>query len=271
MLNQKKIEDYLSSLTANGASLETIRAYRTDLSVALDYIGLNAPDWATLERAAQSNYLNVVRSQWAPKTLQRRLGTLRSWARWAGAPADFLANYKAPKSAPPRPHPIAEGIPGVVAMIESSRNPRHRALCALTGLMGLRVDEAIHVLPEHFNFSDGTLTVRGKGDKTRVIPVSDSAWKYIGRAHATAAANGGPLVPLSNRGARKAISRHARNAKLGNHVSSHDMRATFATAAYSKTKDLRAVQELLGHADAKTTQVYTQVSMASMRAAASVA
>jgi site-specific recombinase XerC len=269
MLTKQKVEDYLSSLTANGASPETVRAYRTDLRVALDYIGINAPDWPTLERASQQ-WLNLMRTQWAPKTLQRRLGTLRSWARWAGAPADFLASYKAPKPAPARPHPISEGIPGVVAMIRSSRNPRHRALCALTGLMGLRVAEAISVRPEHFDTATWTLTVRGKGDKTRVVPITPTAWGFIGRAHAAAVASGGPLVPLSNRGARKAISRHARNAKLGNHVASHDMRATFATAAYDKTKDLRAVQELLGHADAKTTQVYTQVSMASMRAAASV-
>ena len=269
MLSKTTIEAYLSSLVWNGASENTIRCYRTDLLTALDYIGANAPDWPSLERGAQT-YLNNVRSQWAPKTTQRRLGTLRSWARWAGAPATFLAAYKAPTPAPAQPHPIPEGIPGVIAMIRTSRNPRHRALCALTGLMGLRVAEAIAVRPEHFDLTEWTLTVRGKGDKTRIVPISTLAWGFLTRAYADAVAAGGVLVPLTNRGARAAITRHARNAKLSRHVASHDMRATFATAAYDKTKDLRAVQELLGHADAKTTQTYTQVSMTQMRRAVEV-
>lgn len=267
MLTKENIQNYLADLAANGATTETIRAYRNDLEGAHRAIDPSISDWSEFEKAAQG-WLNDNRATWSPKTTVRRLGTVRSWAKASGAPASILAGYKAPKPSPPQPHPIPEGIDGVVAMIRSSRNPRHRALCALTGLMGLRVGEAIGVRPEHFSVPDHTLTVRGKGDKTRVVPVSLAAWAFIVPAYGLASKNGGTLVPLTNRGARAAITRHARNAHLSRHVASHDMRATFATAAYGKTKNLRAVQELLGHADAKTTQVYTGVSMADMREAA---
>ena len=155
-------------------------------------------------------------------------------------------------------------------MIERTRNPLHRALLTLTGLMGLRVDEAIHVVPQHFNMAEMTLTVRGKGDSTRVIPISTMAWKYLEPRYKMCLPVYCRLVPYSNRGARKAITRHGANANISRRVSSHDMRATFLTAAYAKTKDLRAVQELAGHADPKTTMTYTQISMTAMREAADV-
>ena len=274
MLTMTSIENYLANLIANGASEETTRAYRPDLTGALAYVGrTGAPpalDWPTTEAAFKS-YLNDNRGTWAPKTTRRRLGTLRSWARYSGAPDTFLGDYRAPIPAPPQPHPIPESIDGVLRMIMSTRNPRHRALCTLTGLMGLRVHEAVDVRPDDFDMAEMTLTVRGKGSKTRIVPVSETAWKHLHKAYALADANGTTLVRIGNRGARAAISRHARNAGLSRHVASHDMRATFATAAYRKSKDLRAVQNLLGHADPATTQVYTEVAMTQMRNAAEVA
>lgn len=268
MLTTSSIHLYLENLERNGNSVQTIRAYNTDLRLALPDVIL-CRTWDEAETAF-ARFLTKNRTTWAPKTTQRRLGTYRSWAKWAGAPATFLLSYKSPKPAAPQPHPIPEGISGVVAMMASTRNPRHKALCALTGLLGLRVGEAVTITPASFDLIEMTLTIRGKGDKTRVVPVSDAAWKQIKGAHALAVANGGTLLRMSNGGARRAITRHGRNADLSRPVSSHDMRATFATTAYRNSKNLRAVQELLGHADAKTTQVYTEVSMADMRAAAAV-
>lgn len=272
MLTQASVDAFLLHLERMGRSDLTVRAYRTDLTNALEAIPpLDNEDWTTVENAIAA-YINQQRNTLAPKSLRRRLSALRGWAKHAGHPGTLLDGYKLPVPSAPQPHPIPEGIDGVVSMIRSSRNPRHRALCALTGLVGLRVDEAIRVTRSDFDLSARTLTVRGKGDKTRVVPFGETAWKFICKAYEVATENDGEvLVPLRNRGARAAISRHARNAGLSRHVSSHDMRATFATAAYGHTHDLRAVQELLGHADPATTQVYTGVTMSSMRAAAEVA
>lgn len=278
MLTDNSIEDFVTHRRAFGASEETCRAYRQDLLAVLpDFNDLRASstmpiDWAETEFLF-ANYLTTHRAELAARTIRRRMAAFRAWARWRGN-RELLRDYKPPTPAAPEPHPIPEGIDGVIRMICSTRNPRHKALCALTGLMGLRIDEAVRVRPEDFDFTDPnapTLVVNGKGSKTRIVPVSATAWAHLRRAHQRAIDEGTSLVRLTNSGARKAITRHARNAGLSRHVKSHDMRATFGTAAYEKSKDLRAVQELLGHADAKTTQVYTGVSTATKRAAAEVA
>ena len=221
--------------------------------------------------ATAAKYLNLGRKEWAPKTTCRRLTTLRSYGQWIGFPA-FLANYKPPTPSKSQPHPIPEGIPGVEAMIARTRNPLHKALLAMNGLMGLRIDECINITCDCFNLSEMTLKVRGKGDKTRVIPISDKAWGFIKARYAQCDASSLaiPLVPYSNRGARKAITRHGRNADLSRPVASHDLRATALTASYDKSKDLRAVQELAGHADPKTTMIYTRVGLEAMREAANI-
>lgn len=268
MLTEHSVERFLAHMKRNGASPQTIRAYRTDLAQAMTYVDPEM-DWEQTEDAL-TDYLYDNRERYSPKTIQRRLSTFRSWAKWAGK-KDLLENYRAPKAAPTDPHPIPEGIDGVMRMIQSTRNPRHKALCTLTGLMGLRVAEAIAVRPEHFDHEHDLLVVRGKGDKVRHVPVTRTAWKFLKTAHKHASVSGTTLVRLSDRGARASVSRHAKRAGLSRHVSSHDMRATFATAAYEKGHDLRAVQELLGHSDSKTTQIYTRVSMNAKRAAAEVA
>ncbi len=275
MITNQKIQDYLTHLQARGFSQNTLRAYRADLEGLLIHLAtIQAPtNFRDLEGEC-AKYLNKYRQTWAPKTTVRKLGTIRSFGVWlcgGQQPGrDFLANYKPPTPAAHQPHPIPEGIDGVKAMIARTRNPLHKALITLTGLMGLRVDEAIHVLPEHFDLIEMTLKIRGKGDKTRVIPISDVAWSHLHGRYIDACAADAAMVPYTNSGARKAITRHGRNAGLSRPISSHDMRATLATAAYRNSKDLRAVQELLGHADARTTQVYTEVSMESMRSAVNV-
>lgn len=241
-----------------------MRAYKSDLE-GLDLFCATAV--GVLEHQAAA-YLNIMRREWSPRTTCRKLASFRAYGQWLGQPG-FLATYKPPVPSVSQPHPIPEGIDGVVRMIETSRNGVHRCLLALNGLLGLRVAEAIEVRPEHFDLIEMTLSIRGKGDKTRVIPVSTRAWEYIRDqyTYCTQVAPGQRLVPYSNRGARKMVTTRARRAGLSRPVASHDMRATTLTAAYNKSHDIRAVQELAGHADIKTTQVYTGVTMAAMREA----
>lgn len=268
--NPQTIQQFLADLTTRGLSENTIRAYRADLEGLNTFINADPFTDATAEQFA-AMYLNQGRKVWAPKTTCRKLTTFRSYGEWCKEPL-FLANYKPPVPATAQPHPIPEGIDGVVAMIQRTRNPLHRCLLALNGLMGLRIEECITVTADCVNVDEMTLKIRGKGDKTRIIPISPRAWTYIfdQYLYCDKIDPGKPLVPYSNRGARAAISRHGRNAGLSRHVRSHDLRATALTAAYNKTKDLRAVQELAGHADPKTTMTYTGVSMAAMREAANL-
>jgi site-specific recombinase XerD len=157
-------------------------------------------------------------------------------------------------------------------MIEASRSHQHRALVALCGLCGLRVAEAISVKLSDIDTKEMVLFVHGKGDKKRWVPLSDKAWRYLAPAAAEAMiARRARVVTMADRTAREVITRLAVEAGLTRHVSSHDLRATFGTAAYAKTKDLRAVQDLLGHASSKTTETYTGVSERAMRDAADIA
>ncbi len=269
-LTSASIAQFLNSLSENGHGPNTIRAYRSDLMGLLSWM-VNQEQDETEAMAAK--YLNAHRAQWAPKTTRRKLGTYRTWAKWTGN-TDFLRHYKAPTPDRAQPKPIAEGIPAVLRMIDAcGLNSGQRALVTLCGLCGLRAHEALAIRPRDINFQARVLTVRGKGDKTRTVPISDTAFPHLLGAVGEAYARGGEsetLVNMGDRWARDFISRLARRVGLPP-TSSHQLRATFATAAYAKTHDLRAVQDLLGHASSTTTEVYTGVSNAAMRRAVDVA
>jgi site-specific recombinase XerD len=213
------------------------------------------------------NWLQANRTRVAPKTSARRLTSLKQFARWAGW-GDMFKDYTPPEVPKSQPHPLPEGIEGVFRLIGAASNEKQRSLIALCGLCGCRVAEALTVRPSHFNLHEMTLTIRGKGDKTRVVPVSARAWEIM-QVSVTKAFIAGDtsVVGLKDRFARRVITNLGVRAGLARHISSHDLRATFATAIYDKTLDLRLVQELLGHASSDTTEIYTLVSRTKMQEA----
>lgn len=256
------IERFQRSLSARGRAKNTVRARGADLREFLEHAGDHPLD--EYEDHAL-DFLNHIREEKAASTVRRYLGTLRVFGRWCGL-RDPLADYLAPTPAKPQPHPLPEGLDGVTAMLNLARSHNHKNLVALTGLVGLRVGEAVTVTTDDVDTIERTIYVRGKGDRARIVPLSDRVLRVL--AHRLRHPNpDGRLVPLHERTARKVITRLGERAGLARTVASHDMRATFATEAYRKSKDLRAVQELVGHADSRTTEVYTQVTMDSMRSA----
>lgn len=282
-LTTGSIDRFLRSIIANGAPGNTVRAYRGDLNLLLEWWAGQAATAPAPSPAISANdlemavsmYLNDCRqkNRYAPKTEQRKLGTFRSFAEWAGLPR-LLPRYKTRQPAPSEPNPIDEGIPGVRAMIAATKpHQRHwRALVALTGLMTMRVHEAILVEPKHVHHDDPAnreIRFVGKGGRERVVPISDEAWPYIEDAMETALiyGPGTTLVRLKDRQARNVITILSRRAALVAAASSHRMRATGATAAYENTKDIVAVQEILGHASLQPTRRYVRSSKKAKRAA----
>lgn len=219
------------------------------------------------EEMAQ-NWLTAHRRKVAPKTTGRRLTSLRSFAKWAGW-GDVLDDYSAPSAAKSNPHPLPEGIEGVYRLIETTNNDKQKALIALCGLCGCRIGEALSVRPSDFDLEGAvTLTIRGKGDKTRIVPVSAKAWDILQTQVVRAFVNGNaPVVGLNDRFARRVITELGAKARLKRKIASHDLRATFATAVHDNTLDIRLVQELLGHSSVDTTQIYTMVKQGKMREA----
>lgn len=181
----------------------------------------------------------------------------------------MFSEYSAPTPAKGQPHPLPEGISGVRRLIAVTNNEKQKALVALCGLCGLRVAEALAVEPENFDLQFMRLLVRGKGDKMRVVPISPEAWEILSRpvTRAFVAGSRAPVVGLKDRFARRVITELGTRAGLQRHISSHDLRATFATEVYNNTLDIRLVQELLGHASSQTTELYTGVHQDKLREA----
>ena len=265
-LSSESIEMLRSSLSAHGMSTNSIKGYLTDLKMFLLDLEETEVPITDLEETGM-NWLTANRNRVAPKTTARRLSALRKFATWAGYPGMFRA-YNLPTPARPQPHPLPEGIEGIHRLIEVTRNEQQKALVALCGYCGLRVSEALSVTYENFDLTRMLLTVRGKGDKTRVVPVSNSlAWPALSMSVASSMVESRPVVGFKDRFARRLITDLGERAQLRRHVASHDLRATFATEVYNRTLDIRLVQELLGHSSVETTQLYTGIEMNKLRAA----
>jgi site-specific recombinase XerD len=263
-LSAEAIERFRSWLSEKGHPSTTQRAYTSDLRMLLQEAG-ESVDLLYLEEITMY-WLNSTKEQVAPRTTIRRITSVRMFSRWAGN-GEILTDYVRPTAAASVPHPIPEGVEGVLRMCEVARRPDQAVLVALGGLGGCRVSESLSMTCETVSVRERLLVVRGKGDKERFVPISSDLWTYLAPVYVAALGSPSPLVDYHERTAREIITNLAKKAGLSGTVSSHDLRATFATAVYDRTKDLRLVQELLGHASVTTTQVYTHVRMPAMRAA----
>ena len=155
-------------------------------------------------------------------------------------------------------------------MINCAKNTEQESLIALGGLAGCRISESLACTTDWIDLQDMTLTIRGKGDKTRTVPIGPYAWRYMQESYVMAFSKPDKrLISYRDRFARQIVCNLGVRAGLSRRVASHDLRATFATAVYDDTLNLRLVQELLGHASSNTTEIYTGVSMTNMREAVS--
>lgn len=263
------IARFIDHLESQAMAENTVTAYTADLFGARVWIGNDGYSCSTEEITIK--YLNAMRKTWAASTIKRKIACLRAYGRWLGYP-DFLANYKAPKIPSGVAHPLPGGITDILKMENHARKPHHRAMVILVGLLGLRISEARSVTVQDFDDSSGdiVLTVRGKGDKTRHLPVDHEVMRLLDEPFRVARLRAdGLLLPTSDRATRRAWTRIGERAGLRT-TATHDGRMTFGTAAYDRHKDLRAVQDLLGHSSSQTTETYTGVTMAKKRASAAV-
>ena len=211
-----------------------------------------------------------------PRSLKRALSALRFAIRTllsAGVlTADPTAGLKTPRAA--RLLPRALDVDAVQGLLEqASGTPlqiRDRAMFELAYSCGLRVSELVGVRLEDLDVGEGWVRVIGKRDKQRQLPVGRTALDWIGRWRAVRREwLAGKRVAwlfisergqgLSTRTVQRRLAAWARQAGLPEHVHPHQLRHSFASHMLESSGDLRAVQELLGHADISTTQVYTRL------------
>lgn len=264
-----EVSAFKARLVSNGVAVNTVKAYISDLDLFLA--------WA--EREYNSHradlvpvWLNEHRATWSPATTKRRVACMRAFGRFQGW-IGFLEEYKVPKVASGVAHPLPGGVDDILQMYGWARPPHHKALVVLIGLLGCRVSEARSVRVQDFDDSTGDiiLKVRGKGDKTRLIPVDEKVMALLDEPFRVAAERpDGLLVPINDRSARRAWTRIGRRARLARSTATHDGRMTAGTAFYDKNKDIRAVQDLLGHSSVATTEGYTGVTMAKKKSSAAI-
>jgi site-specific recombinase XerD len=227
----------------------------------------------------------------APATIARRLATLRALFRVqmeVGArqdnPAELLSSPKRPQRLP---RVLKAGE--VAALLDSipTSSPlelRDRALFELAYACGLRAEEIVSLDVEGLDFDSEAVRVEGKGDKTRLVPVGEHALgaleRYLARGRPLLSSGNETALFLSKSGrrlstsdvrrrlggwARQAVARSGWAGSGSPWVHPHALRHSFATHLLDGGADLRAIQELLGHATISTTQVYTRVESARLR------
>jgi integrase/recombinase XerD len=273
--------DFLAYLEfERGLSRNTLDAYRTDLlqfGRFLEERGVAALDAVPGDVAEFLEKL--ARDGASPATIHRKSACLRSFYRHLRRDGlldtDPTATLSAPRRARKLPQVLTRGEVEKLLSQPRGTEPsalRDRALLELMYACGLRASEAIGLELMDVDTQEGVLRARGKGSKERIVPIGQAALKalriYLERGR-PALVKGAPEAhlfvnfrggQLTRQGLYKIVRRHAQTAGLADRMSPHTLRHTFATHLLSGGCDLRSVQEMLGHADVSTTQLYTHLS-----------
>ena len=259
-----------------GLSRHTVAAYRRDLAALTDYcVKRDLATWAALGVSDMRRFAaRAHRSGLAPRTVQRRLAGARSFFSFLEQEGQLAANpargIRAPR--PPRDLPRTLDLDQVTRLLDIPEDDaaacRDRAMLELMYSSGLRLAELIALDVGGIDLRQ-ELRVTGKGRKERILPVGGKATEAVQRwlrRRAELAAPEETALFVGTRGRRIAASTvqartdyWARRAGLPGHVHPHMLRHSFATHMLESSGDLRAVQELLGHADIGTTQIYTHL------------
>jgi integrase/recombinase XerD len=282
---------YLDHLRVErGLAVNTVAAYRRDLELYTRYLqetGVDGPVAATTGDV--EGFVAWMREQdsaagepYAASSIARALvavrGLHRFLAREGRVPHDVTADIETPRT--PRPLPKALSESQVERLLDTVTGDepadlRDRAMLELLYASGLRISELVGLDVDDVDPVDRSVTVTGKGSKMRVVPFGVAAagaleaWMVRGRPALEPAT---PAMFVNQRGRRltrqgawKIVKGYADAVGLHDTVSPHTLRHSFATHLLNGGADVRVVQELLGHADVSTTQVYTSVSRTRLR------
>jgi integrase/recombinase XerC len=270
--------EYLEALRhRRRLSAATLRNYAHALQLLFSLLEKHCA--ADLDAAQVRRLLAMLHARGlAPRTLALTLSAWRGWFRWLcrhhGWRSNPVLGIRAPRAARPLPKVLSVDAAGKLLDGETATEPaalRDRAMFELLYSSGLRLGElvALNVGDGRLDLREGEVTVTGKGAKTRTVPVGGKAREALRAwldARNRVAAPAERALFVGARGARISarvvgarLQAWARRRGLQEHVHPHMLRHSFATHVLQSSQDLRAVQELLGHASIATTQVYTHL------------
>ncbi len=285
------LDEFLRDLReGRGAAGGTLRGYACDLGQWAAFLSGEAGvgSWAEVKAVQVRRFLaRLHEREYARTTIARKLSALRALFRYLGArgevSSDPTVGVRAPRVRERLPQFLYQGEVEKLLAAPDARTPlgvRDRALLETLYATGLRVGELVSLMVAQCEGAS-ELRVVGKGGRERVVmlgrPAQDAIERYLaeGRPHLVARrgeekgegklfvnARGGPLT---DRGARRVVHRHVLRACARHGIGPHALRHSFATHLLEAGADLRAVQELLGHASLTSTQVYTHVTRGHLR------
>lgn len=275
MTAASQVEAWLASLVSERhASPHTVAGYRRDLAKLLRY--MEAGQLARFESLDANRMRTFIaaehRAGLAPKSLQRLLSSCRSLFRRLHREGlmthDPLLGVRGPKVR--RKLPQVLDVDEAGALVESDSGGklavRDRAMLELFYSSGLRLSELVGLRWLDLDLEGGEVRVLGKGGRTRIVPVGRhavAALRALGAERGTAPDSpvfrGRGSAPISPRTIQLRMNTLALQQGIPKHIHPHLLRHTFASHMLESSGDLRAVQELLGHADIATTQIYTHL------------
>lgn len=281
------LSDFIYYITVEkGLTKNTLESYQRDIRQFLQFLTKNKID--SLEQVNRSvivMYLGHLKSKgYASSTVSRNIASLRSFFNFL-AQENITPDNPALQLESPR---IEKKLPRVLTLKEvdqllsqpplnTANGLRDKAMLELLYASGIRVSELVSLNTADFNQEVGFLRCRGKGMKERIVPVGSTAISFVrqylkqGRVKLVKTSDEKSLFVnhhgrrLTRQGFWKILKKYAGNAGIPGEITPHTLRHSFATHLLENGADLRSVQEMLGHSDISTTQIYTHITRRKIR------
>ncbi|GEL68095.1 site-specific tyrosine recombinase XerD [Marinilactibacillus psychrotolerans] len=283
-LKKESLEEYLIFLKIErGLSKNSIESYQRDLKQYITYLDQeNIKGWDQVDRYIILNFLeNQKNGLKSDNSLIRMISSLRRFHQFLKqeslAVEDPMLYIETPKKAQTLPKVISTNQIDILLSIPDISNKigiRDRAILEVMYATGIRISELVNLKLEELHLSMKLIQTIGKGDKERILPIGEQGIKWVeyyleySRPKLERkAVQSSPYVflnirgtQLSRQGVWKKIKKMVQQAGIQQNVTPHTLRHSFATHLLENGADLRVVQELLGHSDISTTQIYTHIT-----------
>jgi len=275
-MSVQTLSEYLEYLEVEkGLSLNTLDAYRSDLSAFLEFCSnLGTEELTQIERIHVSSYLRELReTKYSPSSVMRKIASLRGFFKWLCASEICIQNptLTLEQSKIPRKLPKIMSISEIENIFRADLTPIQMLIIELLYGCGLRVSELVNLKTNNIDMSGNYLKCSGKGSKERLVPFGKKAKEalseYFGHRYLLLKKYNLDSKNLLISDDGRFLNRqdiynfiHEQGKRINKNISPHTLRHSFATHLLENGADLRVVQELLGHSDVSTTQLYTHIS-----------
>ena len=257
-------------------SVHTIINYTVDLNAFALFLG--EKDVSTVDHLTLRRFLAEMRAKnYSKRTVARKLASLRSFFKFLYREGHIKTNpitaISSPKLDKKLPKFLDEGKMTKLILcpdVKTDAGLRDRAILETLYSCGIRVSELVGLDVDKIDFISGVIKVLGKGSKERIVPIGEEALlsirRYLDKRPKRAKDKGAVFLNsrlgrLTDRSVRRVIDRYIHACSIEEKISPHSLRHSFATHLLDRGADLRSVQELLGHMNLSTTQIYTHVTM----------